>query len=186
MLGIELSYKASIGPGLRLFHGVATVIHESVVMGKHCTLRHSTTIGMRHEQEAAPILGDNVDVGCQSVIIGPIRIGNGVTIGAGSVVLDNLPNHAVAVGNPARILKPVFKVAAVDDGEEHDLTGVGRANCLKQLEGRANLHQAIQPTGLQSQSVYEILEETIPTSAGMTFDTTQSIATAVDVENRFL
>ncbi|MFZ4116720.1 MAG: serine O-acetyltransferase [Chthoniobacterales bacterium] len=105
IFGIELSYKATIGPGLRLFHGVATVIHQSVVIGKQCTLRHSTTIGMRREQEAVPILGDAVDIGCQSVIIGPIRIGNGVTIGAGSVVLHDLPDHAVAVGNPARIIK---------------------------------------------------------------------------------
>ncbi|MDH4470525.1 MAG: serine acetyltransferase [Verrucomicrobiae bacterium] len=104
ILGIELNYKATIGPGLRLFHGVATVIHESVVIGKNCTLRHSTTIGMRHETEAVPILGDHVDIGCQSVILGPIHIGNGVIIGAGSVVLHDIPDHSVVAGNPARIL----------------------------------------------------------------------------------
>ena len=104
ILGIELHYKAKIGSGLRLFHGVATVIHESVVIGKNCSLRHSTTIGMRHENEAVPILGDNVDIGCQSVIIGPIHIGDGAVIGAGSVVLHDIPAHAVVAGNPARIL----------------------------------------------------------------------------------
>lgn len=80
------------------------MIHESVVIGKNCTLRHSTTIGMRHEKEAVPVLGDDVDIGCQSVIIGPIRIGHGAVIGAGSIVLHDVAEHTVVVGSASRVL----------------------------------------------------------------------------------
>ncbi len=104
ILGIELSYKASVGPALRLFHGVATVIHQSVIIGRNCTLRHSTTIGMRKEGEPVPTLGDHVDIGAHSVIMGPIEIGNHVTIGAGSILLQNVPDCSTVAGNPARIL----------------------------------------------------------------------------------
>jgi len=104
-LGIELSYKATIGSGLKLYHGVATVIHESVVMGKNCTLRHATTLGMRNRENDVPTLGDHVDIGCNSVLIGAIKIGDGVLIGAGSLVLHDVPENSVVAGNPARVLK---------------------------------------------------------------------------------
>lgn len=104
-LGIEISYKATIGSGLHLFHGVGTVVHESVVMGKSCTLRHCTTLGMKKTFNDVPILGDHVDIGCNSVIMGAIHIGNKVTIGAGSIVFHDIPDHSVVAGNPARILK---------------------------------------------------------------------------------
>ena len=105
MLGIEVSYKATIGPGLRLFHGIGTVVHEAVVIGENCTLRHCTTLGMRQSLNDVPTLGDNVDLGCNSVIIGGIHVGNGAIIGAGSVVLHDVPAGAVVAGNPAKIVK---------------------------------------------------------------------------------
>lgn len=59
---------------------------------------------MRHEKEAVPVLGDDVDIGCQSVIIGPIRIGHGAVIGAGSIVLHDVAEHTVVVGSASRVL----------------------------------------------------------------------------------
>ena len=103
-LGIELSYKASIGAGLRLYHGTALVVHEKAVIGQNCTLRHCTTIGNRQEADDVPIIGRDVEIGCNSVIIGRITIGDGAKIGAGSVVVhDVAPGDSVA-GNPARKL----------------------------------------------------------------------------------
>ena len=108
-LGVELRYKTRIGPGLRLFHAHALVVHEDTVIGADCTLRQSTTIGNKPAADGSeggcPVLGNRVDVGANAVILGPIRIGDGAIIGAGSVVLKDVPPGAVVAGNPARILR---------------------------------------------------------------------------------
>lgn len=104
ILGIELNYKARIGPRLRLFHGVGTVIHEDVTIGADVVLRHLTTIGTKRDGEKAPVLGDQVDVGCHSIILGDIQIGRGAVIGAGSVVVHHVPEGNTVAGNPAKII----------------------------------------------------------------------------------
>ena len=108
-LGIELRYKSSIGPGLKLFHGQGTVLHEGTVMGTGCTLRQSTTIGSKvladGTQSACPVIGDSVDIGANAVIIGPVKIGDRAVIGAGSVVVKDVPARSVVAGNPARVIR---------------------------------------------------------------------------------
>lgn len=108
-LGIELNYKARIGPRLRLHHGFGLVIHDAVVIGADCTLRHCTTLGNRRGGDDCPVLGDGVDVGSNSVIIGAIKIGDGAVIGAGSVVLHDVAPGVTVAGNPA---KPVSRAGA--------------------------------------------------------------------------
>lgn len=113
VLGVELRYKTLIGPGLRLFHAHALVVHEGTVIGARCTLRQSTTIGNKTLADGTPsgcpVLGDGVDVGANAVILGPVRIGDGAVIGAGSVVVKDVPSGAVAAGNPARMLREAKK-----------------------------------------------------------------------------
>jgi putative colanic acid biosynthesis acetyltransferase WcaB len=123
VLGIELRWKTAIGPHTRLEHGQALVIHDHTVIGAHCTLRHSTTIGNKGVRtggpDDAPRIGNHVDIGANSVIIGSITIGDHVIVGAGSVVTRDVPSGSVVAGNPARILRhgdrPVER-AAGDDG----------------------------------------------------------------------
>jgi putative colanic acid biosynthesis acetyltransferase WcaB len=108
-LGIELRYRTKIGPRLRLYHGQALVVHEGTVIGAGCTLRQSTTIGNKTLPDgsngACPVIGDGVDVGANAVILGAIKVGDRVVIGAGSVVVKDVPTGAVVAGNPARIIR---------------------------------------------------------------------------------
>jgi serine acetyltransferase len=109
ILGTELRYKTRVGAGLRLYHGQALVVHEGTRLGANCTLRHSTTIGNKvradGQSSACPVLGNEVDVGANTVIIGPIVIGDRAVIGAGSVVVKDVPPGAIVAGNPARIIR---------------------------------------------------------------------------------
>ncbi len=104
-MGIELNLKSRIGPGLRLYHGMGLVVHEAVVIGKNCVLRHCTTIGMKNGPDDCPVLGDGVEVGCNSVLMGRITIGDGAMIGAGSIVRESIAAGDVVAGNPARPIR---------------------------------------------------------------------------------
>lgn len=112
LLCVELPAKTQVGSGLRLYHGLALVVNDHAQIGCDCTLRHVTTIGCKMlpsgEQGPAPVLGDRVDVGSNVVILGGIRIGNDVVIGAGSVVVHDVPDNVTIVGNPARVLPKKF------------------------------------------------------------------------------
>jgi putative colanic acid biosynthesis acetyltransferase WcaB len=109
VLCVEIPWKTHIGKDLQLFHGVALVINDRTIVGDNCVLRHSTTIGVANTSAdfsgGAPVLGNNVDVGSNVVILGNITIGNNVSIGAGSVVVKDIPEGAVVVGNPARVIR---------------------------------------------------------------------------------
>lgn len=108
-LGIELPFKTKVGKGLIIQHGQALVINDGAVIGKNCVLRNGCTIGIKKDvsgnKSKAPVLGNHVDVGANVVIIGPVEIGDNVIIGAGSVVVKDIPSHCVVAGNPARVIK---------------------------------------------------------------------------------
>jgi serine acetyltransferase len=104
IMGIELPWRTNVGPGLRLDHGHALVVHDHTIIGRNVTLRHSVTLGMRRGANDCPTIGDGVDVGAGAIILGDISIGDGARIAAGAVVLDDVPPGASAVGNPARIV----------------------------------------------------------------------------------
>lgn len=108
ILGVELPWGVKLGRNARIFHGVALVVNDKVTIGNDVILRHSTTIGVGKTMEfgasAAPIIGDRVDIGSNVVILGSVRIGDDAIIGAGSVVVKDVPPGATVVGNPARIL----------------------------------------------------------------------------------
>lgn len=65
---------------------------------------HNVTIGNRYEINDVPIIKDNINIGVGAVIIGRIKIGNNVDIGANAVVLKDVPDNCIAVDNPAKIL----------------------------------------------------------------------------------
>ncbi len=111
LLGIEIPWDTQIGKNLQLQHGHGLVVNHETQIGENCILRNSTTIGNKKLADgsfsAAPKIGNNVDIGANVVIIGAITVGDNAVIGAGSVVIKDVPEGAVVVGNPARIIRQV-------------------------------------------------------------------------------
>lgn len=93
---------ADFGEGLVLVHSLGIVINTSVRGGKHVVIEHQVTIGA--EKGQSPVLGDNVFIGAGAKIIGAVRIGSDVKVGANAVVLDDVPTGATVVGIPARVV----------------------------------------------------------------------------------
>lgn len=93
----------SIGPGLFIQHGFATVIFADRI-GCNCWINQCVTIGHLNEG-ARPVLGDNVMVTTGAKVLGDITIGDNVKIGANAVVLRNVPPNCTVVGVPAYIVK---------------------------------------------------------------------------------
>ena len=83
-------------------HSFATVLNAETI-GRNFTCRNNTTIG--YGKGGRPTIGDNVDLGVNVTIIGGIHVGNNVVIGAGAVVVKDIPDNAVAVGNPAKVVR---------------------------------------------------------------------------------
>ena len=113
----SIPYTATIGRNTYLNNwGLGIVIHRRVVIGENCRIGHGVTIGGRSEHYEVPVIGNDVLVGVGAKILGPIKIGDHATIGANSVVIDDVPPYAVVAGVPARIIKyqdqPAGKQAA--------------------------------------------------------------------------
>ena len=104
LTGISLPKSAEIGPGLKIWHFGNVFVHPEAVLGANCTLRQGVTIGNRHEGGPVPRLDDDVELGAYAQLLGGIRVGRGAKVGAMAVLLCDVPDGGVAVGNPARIL----------------------------------------------------------------------------------
>jgi len=102
--GISLPKTCVIGKGLRIWHFGGVFINGHVIIGENCTLRQGVTIGNRHDDGAAPVLGDSVELGAYAQILGNIRIGNRCKIGALTLIMRDMPDGSTAVGQPPRII----------------------------------------------------------------------------------
>lgn len=91
-----------IGEACLAMHPYATILNAHSI-GKNFTCIHCTTLGAT--DKGIPTIGDNVSLGANVTIVGPVHIGNNVVIGAGTVVVKDIPDNCVVVGNPARIIK---------------------------------------------------------------------------------
>jgi serine O-acetyltransferase len=104
--GIELPCEVKIGRNFVIDHFGGIIISGYATFGDDCRIRNGVVVGLRRiEDKRAPIIGNNVDIGAGAKLLGPIRIGNDVLIGANAVVLCDVPNGSIAVGVPA-VVKP--------------------------------------------------------------------------------
>lgn len=101
----SIPYQAKIGKGTKFaYGGIAVIIHKRAVIGSNCNIGSNVTIGGRSNHQSVPIIGNRVYIGTGAKILGPVTIGNDVKIGANAVVIMDLPDNAVAVGVPAKII----------------------------------------------------------------------------------
>ncbi|MBX0285350.1 serine O-acetyltransferase [Haloarcula salinisoli] len=127
LTGVEIHPGAEVGDRLFIDHGMATVIGETSVVGDDVLLYHGVTLGgksMRREKRH-PTLEDGVTIGANATLIGPVTIGENATVGAGAVVVDDVPPETTVVGNPARPIdddtsEPQSPAVADGSGSEAD------------------------------------------------------------------
>ncbi len=105
--GIEIHPGAQIGKGLFIDHGSGVIIGETTIIGDNCTLYQGVTLGGTGKEQGKrhPTLGNNVMVSAGAKVLGSFTIGDNCKIGAGSVVLEEVPPNCTVVGVPGRIVR---------------------------------------------------------------------------------
>lgn len=105
--GIEIHPGATIGKGLFIDHGNGVIIGETTIIGDNCTLYQGVTLGGTGKEHGKrhPTLGNNVMVSAGAKVLGSFKIGDNSKIGAGSVVLEEVPPNSTVVGVPGRVVR---------------------------------------------------------------------------------
>ena len=135
LTGIEIHPGAQIGKGVFIDHGMGVVIGETAIVGNYTLIYQGVTLGGTGKETGKrhPTLGENVVVGGGAKVLGNIQIGNDVRIGAGSVVLRDVPSHCTVVGIPGRV---VFRSGAKVNPLEHGQLPDSQANVIRTLLDR--------------------------------------------------
>lgn len=136
--GIEIHPGAQIGKGLFIDHGNGVIIGETTIIGDNCTLYQGVTLGGTGKEHGKrhPTLGNNVMVSAGAKVLGSFKIGDNSKIGAGSVVLHEVPPNSTVVGVPGRVVKrndlelPQDELNQTDlpDPVREDITQLQKAN----------------------------------------------------------
>jgi serine O-acetyltransferase len=110
--------QVTIGSDFHIIHAEGSLsIHPDVVIGNRCGVMHNVTIGT-NMGPGAPTIGDDVFIGVNSTVLGRIRIGDRVRIGANTAVSTNVPSDSIVIGSPAKIYPrlPIFAKKPSDPG----------------------------------------------------------------------
>ncbi|UPT57429.1 serine acetyltransferase [Dickeya zeae] len=105
---VEIPHRTQIGFGLKIYHPHCIVLNADVVIGNNCTLRQGVTIGSVVNRDGlvtkSPVLGNQVELGANAILLGDITVGDNVKVGAGTVVTKSLAENKVVVGYGVREL----------------------------------------------------------------------------------
>lgn len=136
--GIEIHPGAQIGKGFFIDHGHGVIIGETTIIGDNVTLYQGVTLGGTGKEHGKrhPTIGNNVMVSAGAKVLGSFAIGENSKIGAGSVVLEEVPPNSTVVGVPGRVVKrdnvsvPREDMNQVDlpNPVQEDISSLQRAN----------------------------------------------------------
>ncbi|KAK9091881.1 hypothetical protein Syun_026792 [Stephania yunnanensis] len=117
VFAVDIHPGARLGSGILLDHATGVVIGETAVIGNNVSILHGVTLGGtgKDSGDRHPKIGDGVLIGASTHILGNVRIGEGAKIGAGSLVLREVPARTTAVGNPARLIGGKEKPVRLDN-----------------------------------------------------------------------
>ena len=106
LTGIDIHPGAKIGKYFFIDHGTGVVIGETATIGDFCIIYHGVTLGgtSRKNVKRHPSLGNHIVVGAGAKILGNITVGHNCKIGAGAVVVKDVPRNSTVVGNPGYII----------------------------------------------------------------------------------
>ncbi len=105
LTGIDLPCEVKVGRRFRIEHFGGIIISGDAILGDDVVVRNGVTIGLkRRDDPGSPVIGNRVDIGAGAKLLGKIRIGDDVIIGANAVVITDVPSNSIAVGIPARII----------------------------------------------------------------------------------
>ena len=141
LTGIEIHPAARIGPGVFVDHGMGVVIGETAEVGENVTLYQGVTLGgtSLKREKRHPTLERNVVVGTGAAILGAITVGDGTRVGAGSVVVKDVPPNSVVVGIPGKVIyrdgKPVRETVDLEHTDLPDPV----AKAIEQLLDRLHV-----------------------------------------------
>ncbi|NJL81227.1 MAG: serine O-acetyltransferase [Richelia sp. RM2_1_2] len=155
LTGVEIHPGASIGKGVFIDHGMGVVIGETAIIGDYALIYQGVTLGGTGKETGKrhPTLGEYVVVGAGAKVLGNLQIGNNVRIGAGSVVLRDVPADCTVVGVPGRI---VYRSGVKVDPLEHGRLPDAEAQAIRALVDRIEqLEQQIEQLQEKQQSVSE-------------------------------
>jgi len=128
LTGVEIHPGAKLGPGLFIDHGMGVVIGETAEVGENVTIYQSAVLGGRGKEKGKrhPTIGNNVVIAAGAKILGSFTVGEGARIGAGAVVLKDVPPHCTVVGVPGRIVR--------EQGRRVDVIDLDHANLPDPVE----------------------------------------------------
>lgn len=148
--GIEIHPGAKIGSGFFIDHGNGVIIGETTVIGDNVTLYQGVTLGGTGKEHGKrhPTIGNNVMISAGAKVLGSFRIGDNSKIGAGSVVLSEVPSGSTVVGVPGRVVKrnnmalpqDTMNQTDLPDPVKEDIAALRKAN-LEMMERIRELEQ---------------------------------------------
>jgi serine O-acetyltransferase len=152
LTGIEIHPGAEIGKGVFIDHGMGVVIGETAIVGDYALIYQGVTLGGTGKESGKrhPTLGNNVVVGAGAKVLGNIQISDRVRIGAGSIVLRDVPPDSTVVGIPGRIIshKQSKRLSPLEHGKLPDVEAGIIRSLLSRIE---KLEQQLQTLKNQHQ-----------------------------------